>query len=627
MNMQKRFIKTLVTMGITTMLMIPFAAVDGTALAATKKIAAGSTWVIGKTANLTGLTIAEGAAIKVPEGYCVTMTVDGVGTAIKPGAYKGKIVLTVTKEIKISGATGGGGGGGGMPGGAGGAPGDAGGGGDMPEGAGGGMPEGGMPGGPGGGVSDPFRAAVYVENGEYIAEKSVAAAVADGKVTGTSAQDVKITSNEGKFNGIIVTGDAKSSYSITNPVINLNGNGGDDTSGLGMGIMAAGKAEVTVENAKIVTNGANRSAVFVKGEGIIHVNNSSIETNNGPSAEESSNSSIGSGIMSAGPWLLGIKGKVRATNVIESGTAYYNNTHIKSQAWGALSTDGPVKVRLYATKCLIETVESGYGVYSIGDCLTYFSGCTFNVADYGAIVCDFASATFTDATTVNSRRIGVMMHDGSGGTILTIDKGSVFNAKSTVIQIKGRRGADIVVDNAQLNTESGVILQTMPNDDPNMSSWNHSGGKQTYNRDVNATFSNMTLKGDIINGFTASGSVNVTFKKAAITGAITTAIVDHKLGPDGEEVSKQTPELYYLIGQVTNTYRTMPDPNGIAVSLDADSKWVVDKTSYLTGLTIAKGAAVKAPEGYKVTMTVDGVKKTIGAGVYKGKIVLKVTKG
>jgi hypothetical protein len=42
------------------------------------------------------LTIAEGAAIKAPEGKSLTMTIDGVETGIETGAYKGDIVLTVT---------------------------------------------------------------------------------------------------------------------------------------------------------------------------------------------------------------------------------------------------------------------------------------------------------------------------------------------------------------------------------------------------------------------------------------------------------------------------------------------------------------------------------------------------
>jgi hypothetical protein len=258
MDMEKRLIRTLVAVGIALILMMPLAGC-GTK----KSLEAGSTWEIAETTSLAGLTIAEGAAIKAPEGNNVTLSVDGVGTAIKPGEHKGKIVLTVTEEFQIGSQQGPGGGGipGGGPGGAGGGmpeggPGGAPDGGQPPAaggppgGAGGGMPVmpdmSGMPGGGARGAEVPWKAAIYLENGKYIPEKSVAAIVAAGKVTDTSADDVKITSNEGKFNGIIVTGDTKSAYTITNPVISLNENGGDDATGQGMGILVAGKAEVTV---------------------------------------------------------------------------------------------------------------------------------------------------------------------------------------------------------------------------------------------------------------------------------------------------------------------------------------------------------------------------------------------
>jgi hypothetical protein len=62
------------------------------------------------------------------------------------------------------------------------------------------------------------------------------------------------------------------------------------------------------------------------------------------------------------------------------------------------------------------------------------------------------------------------------------------------------------------------------------------------------------------------------------------------------------------------------------VSLDEKSKWVVAKTSYLTGLTVAEGASLSAPDGYSLKMTVNGAAKPIKAGDYKGKIVLTMTK-
>ena len=67
-------------------------------------IQAGETWTVDKTTKLDVLTIAEriddeDVPINAPEGYSVTMTVDGVETPIKAGTYTGEIVLTPAQKI------------------------------------------------------------------------------------------------------------------------------------------------------------------------------------------------------------------------------------------------------------------------------------------------------------------------------------------------------------------------------------------------------------------------------------------------------------------------------------------------------------------------------------------------
>lgn len=69
----------------------------------------------------------------------------------------------------------------------------------------------------------------------------------------------------------------------------------------------------------------------------------------------------------------------------------------------------------------------------------------------------------------------------------------------------------------------------------------------------------------------------------------------------------------------------MKKDKGTKAEFDAASKWIVDKTCYLSGLTIAEGAKVEAAEGHTLTMTVDG--KETGnriPGTYAGKIVMTV---
>ena len=335
------------------------------------------------------------------------------------------------------------------------------------------------------------------------------------------------------------------------------------------------------------------------------------------------------------PWFLGLIGTNRATMLVDNGTAYYNNTHIKAQGWGALSTDAVKDIHLYATNCHIETIDSGYGSYADGS-NNSFSKCTFDVKDY-ALIMTGGSGVFTDECVVNSGRFGVMLH-GAGN--LTIDKGSVFNTKEAVIQVKGGFPT-IIFDNAKLTSENGLILQAMVNDDPNKGGGGGDGGAPAGasgggapaalrqpevlvqaplplvacqvvkavvhvadgmpgaapapggapaggqggmpggagggSSAVTATFRNMTMTGDIVNSMTGQGDVVVNFEKATITGAITTATAEHAVGPNGEKlVMKEEVDLYYLIGKQKETYCETDDKYGVKVSLDTDSKWVVD---------------------------------------------------
>jgi hypothetical protein len=55
----------------------------------------GCVWTVTGTSYLTRLEVAEGAVIRAPAGTNLTMTVDGVKTAIVPGVHAGSIVMMV----------------------------------------------------------------------------------------------------------------------------------------------------------------------------------------------------------------------------------------------------------------------------------------------------------------------------------------------------------------------------------------------------------------------------------------------------------------------------------------------------------------------------------------------------
>lgn len=538
---------------------------------------ADSSYEVAETTELSGLTLAAGASLTTADGYSLTLTVDGVETAIEAGAsYSGDVVLTVTSDIAITY-----------------------------------------------GELDPhyFRTAVYVEDGAYVAEKSVAAAYVDGDVTDTALTGGSITSEGESFNGVMVTSSSDTAdafdYAIDGLTVDFTGNGGNDFAGYGAAVYSAGQTDVSLDNTSITTQGAIRTAVFVGGNSTMRVNNSDIYVQNGTLPDDYE-FTVALGEMMEVPWMLGLTGNVRATNLVGNGTAYYINSTVKAQGWGALSTDDTDSVRLYCIDSTLETEESGYGAYSIGDAVDSFSGCTVNVNDYGLIMAAEGSGTFTDASVVNSDRFGVMLHSSGSGT-LTIERGSVFNTGEAVIQSKGSFPT-IVVDDAELNSEQGIILQMMANDDPYFATFMaenpdlFAGASEAG--EATASFSNVTLNGDIIHGNTAAGNLAVSLASTTLTGAITTANTTFQFEADGLAASDVTAEQYSYIGQVVNEFAATTDDSGLDLTLDGSSSWVVDETSYLTNLTLEDGAAITAPDGYTVTMLVDGVETAIAAGEY-----------
>ena len=145
--------------------------------------------------------------------------------------------------------------------------------------------------------------------------------------------------------------------------------------------------------------------------------------------------------------------------------------------------------------------------------------------------------------------------------------------------------------------------------------------------DALATFANMEVTGDFYNGMRgdipgpfgppAARNMGLTFKNATVMGVISASTTTNKY------TDTITAAEYKWLGEVDNAVGPAVN-NGVIVSLDADSAWTVTGTSYLTKLTIAAGAAIAAPMGHTVTMTVDGVGTPIAAGTYTGAIVLTV---
>jgi len=435
--MNKRFLKFLTVIFAAAMLTLFMAGCGKSQV-----VQPGATWEVTGTTKLSSLTVGEGAVIKAPEGYSVTLTVDGVETGqvlekwnaknykFVPGTYKGDVVLTVAKANMVS--RGGGRSGateGGTPGAAAGTRAGA------PEGAargaargeGAGAREGGMPaaaragaGAPGGaapaaaggreggaitgaaggrggrsGGAYAFRQALYLDEKGIDESKSVLAAVKGNKPSGFEISDIEIKSKGSHykdptspggtgFTGIYVAG---GEYKLKNVKIDLFGDGLNDFIGYGAGIVAGGEnTKLVVENATINNMGVVRAGVIAKDGSKVIVKNSNIMALNGVLPPDDPWG--GSGEMRSTLWISGMKGTTRATSVLGTNTqATYINSSVASEGWGALSTDGTNNVHLTAINTkVVNTGDAGYGNYNDPSAHVAYYGCEFNIATFASAI-------------------------------------------------------------------------------------------------------------------------------------------------------------------------------------------------------------------------------------------------
>ena len=427
-----------------------------------KKVSAGEVWTVEETLDLTFLEIAPGAEIKAPEGKSVTLSCDGVELDIAPGYYQGALTLTVTDDIDVQYK----------------------------------------------GLEHKYRTGICVIDGKYVPEKSVAAAVTGGTVGDGEASGFTILSDGEEFGGMYFSGGGD--YTVKGAKIDLVGNGGNDFYGFGAGICAHGSGNIRILDSQISTRGAARGAVFVGDDTRVLLENCQITSRDGVLPPEYVDN-VKLGQMKAVPWMLGLRGNCRATNLCQNGEVTYKNCRITAGGWGVLSVDDLVKGKLHIVDSTVEiTGPSGYGAFGIGECETLFDHATVKVPDYGLNSgSPEARAIFRNGTVVESGRF-VANCGGCGG--VTVDSTCTLRGDEAVFNLKN--GATVLdIDGAKLESAGGVILQMVDNDDP----FNCGGyfidppGEDvkdpdwdltacTPGVDVICNFSNMTLEGDFYNG-------------------------------------------------------------------------------------------------------------------------------
>lgn len=591
-------------------------------------------WLVKKTSSYYKVTINPGAELEAPDGKYLTLTVNGVGKEIKPGTYKGDVIITVSDNYL-------------MP------------------------PHGLMRQNR---ISRNFHTAIVIEDGKVIKEKGVPAIVNGGEVDGSKAEGVYIASEEESFNGILVTGDTE--YSVNNVKMDLDGFGENDFLGVGAGVAAIDTAKVTINDSEINMSGVTRCAVHVGGDSVVTLNNCKL-FNHSPDTDW----------LGSFSWAVGFCGSNRLAQLTDNGTVYYNNCYLKTNGWGVLSIDGSDNgVRMYVKDSTLELAgprAHGYGAFCIGDNHVSFDHSTVKVNGYPMLLMGMEGqgrAEIVNGCQISGRRFGAMVI-GDDNSIFTISDSTFYTDKSTLV-VKGS-ATTINIDNTGMIAQNGVIVQLMDTDEGGMNMDDFKvpvgvadtalAGRDlttaSNTEDVIINISNSELSGNFFNSTTnirayrlstagGMGKFHDTVvgimewpepepgQEPPMMGAAARHNGDDLKGPKNLGLTLTNVKINGVISSASQSYReglnyidesnrlelsnitqiaAEPVNNGVILSLDQDSVWTVADTSYITSLAIAEGAAVKAPEGKKLTMLVNGVETAIAAGTYKGVVTLQVS--
>ena len=365
-----------------------------------------------------------------------------------------------------------------------------------------------------------YDAALYVTAEGVDEEKSAVSRLAEGAYDASVADGIVIDDSETGHNGVLVVG---TEYTVSNAKIDLvteaDGTDTCDFSGKGAAIAVFGSdAKVTVEDSAIHTAGVAVTPLFADDGAMLTVKNSTMQSDGG-TLYSGYLSTPTQNLMVAPPWILGIMGTSRCSNMMGNNTTMnVMDSAASAGAWAVLSTDSgsnmalnvynssltlnnadESKIPLQAEGGQIsETLDnpytvnygSGYGTFVIGGAVETFAGAEINAGTYAAIfnggtasygsleagktyeLKNFAGETTEvyeakedKATAIRSDTFGFMAMQNTN--ILHIGEGTTVDSGYATFLVKTGYGGETLtaaVDGAQI-TNGGVLIQVMDNDD------------------------------------------------------------------------------------------------------------------------------------------------------------------
>jgi hypothetical protein len=356
---------------------------------------------------------------------------------------------------------------------------------------------------------------VYIDKGKYVVKESRKPIVKDGKIGDVEASGVKIAGEGGNLGGVYVTGEG-SRYTLSDATIELAGDV-KDMGGVTAGAAADNHGELTLKNVNITVTGNSRNTVSCTNNSILKVYNSTLIDHGAPFELVPPDDP---GLKGASRYLE-VQGNSRTTITMQNSKSYFYDSTIIGDGWGALSTDaGGDYVYMEATNCKVKTIKSGYGAYADLMCHDTFNKCDFDVASMAIVIAGAGDATFND-TKANCGSYFALMHcvTGSPTEIGTLNvTGGEISCKKPAVLIRSHN-VDINFDGVKIASESGILIKSMVNPDPNATP---TDGMKVYG--VHATLKNMEAVGDIIHE-DPDRIMSLDLKSTTLKGAIRDAYI------------------------------------------------------------------------------------------------------
>ena len=344
-----------------------------------------------------------------------------------------------------------------------------------------------------------YRAALYVTKDGVDAARSAQAAVSGGAYDDSRADGLRIESRSHDFSAVLVDGGR---YVIKDAKLRLlsDADGSDtcDFVGLGAAVGAFNGAHVEIDSSEIATEGVARCTVFCDGGSDVVVKDSKLSVMGGKLYDGYVNSADFN-FMVATPWVLGIMGNARGTNLMgEKSSTVLVNTDITARNWGVLSTDNGENNVLAVIDCTLtlvggeedrknpyhKTYGSGYGTYILG-CDEEFRGVKMRVGTYIGIAREgnavyrssrgpvkivspttgevlFEGEGRGEVSELHSDGFGIMAHDRAE---LTLTDGTIMDTQSAAFLLRSGGVHIRVEDGAKVTAADGVLLQILDDDD------------------------------------------------------------------------------------------------------------------------------------------------------------------